>query len=140
MWYNNLQQSQFCSYNLTLLRVMQINNAGSNAYSYKPLAEASDEDLMWAFIHFSDPLFFPCSEFNIIWNLFMQWCCNYKHPWVDDMLSRGIFSFSISYPLKQPVFNLNFNFSSGNKDDVKPTERGSYIQHWWGWFRWKTNP
>lgn len=30
---------------------MQINNAGSNAYSYKPLAEASDEDLMYEFIH-----------------------------------------------------------------------------------------
>lgn len=27
---------------------MQINNAGSNAYSFKPLVEASDEDLMWA--------------------------------------------------------------------------------------------
>lgn len=26
--------------------MMQINNAGSNAYSYKPLMEASDEDLM----------------------------------------------------------------------------------------------
>ncbi|KAL6963464.1 chlorophyll(ide) b reductase [Sarracenia purpurea var. burkii] len=25
---------------------MQINNAGSNAYSYKPLSEASDEDLI----------------------------------------------------------------------------------------------
>jgi len=30
---------------------MQINNAGSNAYSYKPLVEASDEDLMWASMH-----------------------------------------------------------------------------------------
>lgn len=30
------------------LRMMQINNAGSNAYSYKPLAEASDEDLLYA--------------------------------------------------------------------------------------------
>ncbi|KAK6233718.1 hypothetical protein QUC31_006124 [Theobroma cacao] len=30
-----------------------INNAGSNAYSYKPLAEASDEDLMWASIYHS---------------------------------------------------------------------------------------
>jgi hypothetical protein len=29
-----------------LMLMMQINNAGSNAYSYKPLAEASDEDLM----------------------------------------------------------------------------------------------
>ncbi|KAB1202001.1 Chlorophyll(ide) b reductase NOL, chloroplastic [Morella rubra] len=28
------------------LIVMQINNAGSNAYSYKPLSEASDEDLI----------------------------------------------------------------------------------------------
>lgn len=28
------------------LEMIQINNAGSNAYSYKPLAEASDEDLM----------------------------------------------------------------------------------------------
>ncbi|KAJ1411588.1 Short-chain dehydrogenase/reductase SDR [Sesbania bispinosa] len=26
--------------------MVQINNAGSNAYSYKPLAEASDEDLI----------------------------------------------------------------------------------------------
>lgn len=30
-----------------LVVVMQINNAGSNAYSYKPLAESSDEDLLW---------------------------------------------------------------------------------------------
>lgn len=30
----------------SIVRLMQINNAGSNAYSYKPLAEASDEDLM----------------------------------------------------------------------------------------------
>jgi hypothetical protein len=38
-----------------MLRMMQINNAGSNAYSYKPLAEASDEDLMWASLDFSIP-------------------------------------------------------------------------------------
>lgn len=31
---------------LTYVENMQINNAGSNAYSFKPLAEASDEDLM----------------------------------------------------------------------------------------------
>lgn len=29
-----------------MVRMMQINNAGSNAYSFKPLSEASDEDLM----------------------------------------------------------------------------------------------
>ena len=37
--------SMFCSILLNLEN-MQINNAVSNAYSYKPLAEASDEDLM----------------------------------------------------------------------------------------------
>ncbi|XP_047178162.1 chlorophyll(ide) b reductase NOL, chloroplastic isoform X2 [Vigna umbellata] len=31
---------------LSSLEIMQINNAGSNAYSYKPLVEASDEDLI----------------------------------------------------------------------------------------------
>ncbi|XP_060675921.1 chlorophyll(ide) b reductase NOL, chloroplastic isoform X3 [Ziziphus jujuba] len=34
------------NYILLHLENMQINNAGSNAYSYKPLAEASDEDLI----------------------------------------------------------------------------------------------
>lgn len=33
-----------CYFNF--VRKMQINNAGSNAYSFKPLVEASDEDLM----------------------------------------------------------------------------------------------
>lgn len=33
-------------FSYTIFRTMQINNAGSNAYSYKPLAEASDEDLV----------------------------------------------------------------------------------------------
>lgn len=39
------------------LRMMQINNAGSNAYSYKPLAETSDEDLLYAFKNHSYSLF-----------------------------------------------------------------------------------
>lgn len=29
-----------------MMMMVQINNAGSNAYSFKPLSEASDEDLM----------------------------------------------------------------------------------------------
>lgn len=73
--------------------MMQINNAGSNAYSYKPLAEASDEDLMWASIQFSVPCYFASSELYKLWALYMQRSCNYKHPWFDDMLSRGSFFF-----------------------------------------------
>lgn len=38
-------------------RMVQINNAGSNAYSYKPLAETSDEDLLYAFKNHSYSLF-----------------------------------------------------------------------------------
>lgn len=43
-----------------ILPIMQINNAGSNAYSYKPLSEASDDDLMWAFVVYS---FFVLTDF-----------------------------------------------------------------------------
>lgn len=73
---------------------IQINNAGSNAYSFKPLSEASDEDLMYAtklscFV-------FPSTihddvVFSIItWEMLLLQRSRYnKYSWFDDLLPRG---------------------------------------------------
>lgn len=92
-------ESQLSAF-LRNLRMMQINNAGSNAYSYKPLAEASDEDLLYA----SDliysistlSLYMPWIFYDLLASVFenfAQRSCHYKYAWFDDMLPRGEFSF-----------------------------------------------
>ena len=146
--------SMFCSILLNLEN-MQINNAVSNAYSYKPLAEASDEDLMCALIVSSPFVFlslilnslsfnFPPDLFSYFWSLMeiccLQWSCHYKFPWIDDMLPTDRnFYFLLTVLFGQYVCMI-LGFLLGNKDDVEPTSRGAYFQHWWSWFRWKTNP
>lgn len=52
---------------LTFSVLVQINNAGSNAYSFKPLAEASDEDLMWVHIRMPLPLSFWANSLTNHW-------------------------------------------------------------------------
>lgn len=75
-------------FSYSVIRVMQINNAGSNAYSYKPLMEASDEDLVWVFFFFVI-MTSPAFLFVYLHWIWMQRSCLYKYTRLDDMLSRG---------------------------------------------------
>lgn len=74
---------------------MQINNAGSNAYTYKPLSEASDEDLMYAIAAKLSCFVFPST--SMMWSfqslsekvLLLQRSCYNEHSGFDDLLPRG---------------------------------------------------
>ncbi|OMP08436.1 Short-chain dehydrogenase/reductase SDR [Corchorus olitorius] len=76
-----------------------INNAGSNAYSYKPLAEASDEDLMWA----SYTILFEVVSTN---TLGLMICC------------REAIKMMLQQPRGGHIFNID-----GAGSDGRPTPR-----------------
>ncbi|KAL5999340.1 hypothetical protein ACLOJK_040800 [Asimina triloba] len=96
----------FVTYYFTVLRELeQINNAGSNAYSYKPLAEASDEDLMEVVTTNTLGLMICCREVNV--------------------LSR-YFSLAIKMMSNQPRGGHIFNID-GAGSDGRPTPRSGRV-------------
>ena len=91
--------------------------------------------LLSFFIHFFLLFFFflfftailQC--FKLLFVLFtsVQRGCHYKHPWFDDLLSRG--KCSLCPCLALSGLFLTHNNCQGNENDVEPTSRGSHIQH-----------
>ncbi|KAJ6428706.1 hypothetical protein OIU84_020390 [Salix udensis] len=90
-----------------------INNAGSNAYSYKPLAEASDEDLIEVVTTNTLGLMICCREVSVLFVLVWHFQAYFLHIIIVKAMKM-----MLNQPRGGHIFNID-----GAGSDGRPTPR-----------------